>query len=31
MCVGGAGKTGGRDMIIVSVGGVERLEGVEMG
>ena len=33
MCVvqvGGAGRIGGRD-IVPSVGGVERLEGVEMG
>ena len=29
--MGGAGKRGGQDMVTVSVGGVERLEGVEMG
>ena len=28
--VGGAGGREGRDMVSVSVGGVERLEGVEM-
>ena len=34
MCVvqvGGAGRIGGRDMVTVSVGCVEKLEGVEMG
>ena len=29
--VGGAGKRGGRGMVTVSVRGVERLKGVEMG
>ena len=29
--MGGAGKRGGRDMVTVSVGGVERLEGVGWG
>ena len=31
MCVSEVGKIGGQDIITVSVGGVERLEGVEMG
>ena len=34
MCVvqvGGAGRIGGREIVTVSVGSVERLEGVEMG
>ena len=29
--MGGAGKREGRDMVTVSVGGVERLEAVEIG
>ena len=31
MCVGGAGRRGGQDLVTVSVGGVERSEEVEIG